>query len=147
MASEKKQSPRLDYLLAASSARMDRWRELNARALAWAAGARGERAAVEAALAEVLPLEDFFAYPGPRLLKTLADRVAADDAYGAIATTAATGKRPTTPPITCPTAFRSRLAASRTGPISRRCSSRPGRLPSVPASRRKSAACGATRTR
>jgi arginine decarboxylase len=62
---------------------MDRWRELNARALAWAAGARGERAAVEAALAEVLPLEDFFAYPGPRLLKTLADRVAADDAYGA----------------------------------------------------------------
>ena len=53
MASGKKQSPRLDYLLAASSARMDRWRELNARALAWAAGARGERAAVETALASL----------------------------------------------------------------------------------------------
>ncbi len=82
MAKVKNQSPRLDYLLSASSARMDRWRELNARAASWAAGARGERAAVEAALAEVLPLEDFFAYPGPRLLKALSDRIAANDAYG-----------------------------------------------------------------
>ena len=29
------------------------------------------------------PLEDFFAYPGSRLMKTLADRIAADDALGA----------------------------------------------------------------
>ena len=74
--------PQLDHLFSTSSARLDRWRELNAKAQAWAAGARGERAAVEAALAQVRALEDFFAYPGPRLMKILADRIAADDASG-----------------------------------------------------------------
>ena len=46
------------------------------------ASAGGGRAAVEAALAEVRPLEDFFAYPGPRLMKTLAERISSDDALG-----------------------------------------------------------------
>jgi arginine decarboxylase len=72
--------PQLDHLFSTSSARLDRWRELNAKAQAWAAGARGERAAVEAALAQVRALEDFFAYPGPRLMKILAERIAEDDA-------------------------------------------------------------------
>ncbi len=77
----------LDNLFSSSAARLDRWRELNARAQAWAAAARsgkpaGARAAVEAALAEVRPLEDFFAFPGLRLLKTLSDRIAGDDALG-----------------------------------------------------------------
>ncbi|MBP6534730.1 MAG: hypothetical protein KA218_06710, partial [Arenimonas sp.] len=70
-----------------SSMRLDRWRELNASAQTWAAEARNGkphkgRAEVDAALEEVRPLEDFFAYPGPRLMKTLADRIAADDALG-----------------------------------------------------------------
>ncbi len=37
---------------------------------------------MEAALAEVRPLEDFFAFPGQRLMKTLAERIASDDASG-----------------------------------------------------------------
>ena len=75
-------TPHLDHFFSTSSARLDRWRELNAKAQAWAAGARGERAAVEAALVQVRALEDFFAYPGPRLMKILAERIAADDASG-----------------------------------------------------------------
>ena len=42
----------------------------------------GGRAATEAALAEVRALEDFFAYPGVRLMKTLAERISGDDALG-----------------------------------------------------------------
>ena len=77
----------LDHFFSTSAARLDRWRELNAKAQAWAAdahsGKRGARAAVEAALAELRALEDFFAFPGPRLMKTLAERIASDDALGA----------------------------------------------------------------
>jgi len=77
----------VDNIFASSSARFDRWRELNAKAQTWSAGARAGnaragRAAVEVALASVRPLEDFFAYPGLRLMKTLTDRIGADDALG-----------------------------------------------------------------
>lgn len=77
----------LDHFFSSSAARLDRWRTLNAKAQAWAAESRGGRsasgrAAVEAALAEVRPLEDFFAFPGHRLIKTLAERIASDDALG-----------------------------------------------------------------
>src|SRR5436190_23073002 len=79
--------PNIDHFFSSSAARLDRWRELNAKAQAWAADARsakpgGGRAAVEAALAEVRPLEDFFAFPGLRLMKALAERIASDDALG-----------------------------------------------------------------
>ncbi len=79
--------PSLDHFFSSSAARLDRWRELNAKAQAWAADARsgkpgGGRAAVETALAGVRALEDFFAFPGLRLMKTLADRIASDDALG-----------------------------------------------------------------
>jgi arginine decarboxylase len=75
----------VDNFFSSSAARLDRWRELNAKAQTWAAGARGGnprggRAAVEVALADVRALEDFFAYPGARLLKSLAERIASDDA-------------------------------------------------------------------
>ena len=56
---------------------------LGSAAEARAGRPREGRAEVEATLAEVRPLEDFFAYPGHRLLKALAERVAADDAMGA----------------------------------------------------------------
>ncbi len=75
----------LDHFFSTSAARLDRWRELNAQAQTWAAESRcgkhgGGRAAVESALAAVRPLEDFFAYPGSRLMKILAERIASDDA-------------------------------------------------------------------
>jgi arginine decarboxylase len=87
MASTIASTAHLDNFFATSSARLDRWRELNARAQVWAAEARGGnprggRAAVEAALSEVRPLEDFFAYPGHRLMKALAEQIAEDDAMG-----------------------------------------------------------------
>ena len=87
MPSSSKATLRLDHLFMASAARHDLWRELNAAAQTWGAGARGGkpragRAAVEEALAAVRPMEDFFAYPGPRLMKTLAERIADDDAMG-----------------------------------------------------------------
>ncbi|MBP8080664.1 MAG: hypothetical protein KAY12_00775, partial [Arenimonas sp.] len=85
--SHAKKATHLDNFFMTSAMRLDRWRELNASAQTWAAEARSGkphagRAAVEAALDEVRPLEDFFAYPGPRLMKTLADRIASDDALG-----------------------------------------------------------------
>jgi arginine decarboxylase len=77
----------LDHFFSNSAARLDRWRELNAKAQAWAADAQGGkpsdgRAAVEAALVELYALEDFFAYPGPRLMKALAERISSEDALG-----------------------------------------------------------------
>jgi arginine decarboxylase len=77
----------LDHFFSASAARLDRWRELNAKAQAWAADAQGgkprdARAGVEAALTDLAPLEDYFAYPGPRLMKSLAERISSDDALG-----------------------------------------------------------------
>ena len=73
----------LDHFFSTSAARMDRWRELNAQAQTWAAAPQGDgRAAVEAALAAVRDIEDFFAYPGLRLVKALQERIAAGDALG-----------------------------------------------------------------
>jgi arginine decarboxylase len=85
MASHEKKGSHLDNFFMTSALRLDRWRELNASAQTWAAEARNGdvrsgRAAVEADLAEVRPLEDFFAYPGPRLMKKLAESIASDDA-------------------------------------------------------------------
>jgi arginine decarboxylase len=74
MATTSSRVPNLDHFFSSSAARLDRWRDLNAKAQAWAADARsgkpgGGRAAVEASLAEVRPLEDFFAFPGHRLIR------------------------------------------------------------------------------
>ena len=75
----------VDHFFSSTAARLDRWRELNAKAQTWAAEAHsgkrgGGRAATEAALAEVRALEDFFAFPGVRLMKSLAERISDDDA-------------------------------------------------------------------
>ena len=87
MATTSTAAKNVDHFFSSSAARMDRWRELNARAQAWAADARGNksrggRTAVEAALADVRGLEDFFAFPGPRLMNALAERIGSDDALG-----------------------------------------------------------------
>jgi arginine decarboxylase len=81
--STKPAAEQLDHFFSTSAARMDRWRELNAKAQTWAAAPQGDgRAAVEAALVGVIAIEDFFAYPGPRLMKALQERVASGDALG-----------------------------------------------------------------
>jgi arginine/lysine/ornithine decarboxylase len=85
MATQTPGATHLDHFFSTTAARLDRWRELNAKAQTWAAEAergkqRDGRAAVEAGLVDLNALEDFFAYPGPRLMKALADRVSSDDA-------------------------------------------------------------------
>src|SRR5215213_3731259 len=83
MATTKTNTEQLDHFFSTSAARTDRWRELNARAQTWAAAPQGDgRAAVEEALAGVAAIEDFFAYPGPRLMKALQERIAGADALG-----------------------------------------------------------------
>ena len=70
----------------AAEARLDRWRRLlrTARILAEAPGPDSERLREEAGrlLADVAPLEAFWAYPGPRLLGALRERIAVGDGMG-----------------------------------------------------------------
>ncbi|MGE0715794.1 MAG: decarboxylase [Alphaproteobacteria bacterium] len=73
---------RIDQFFAMHSARADHWREALTAAESWAGG-RGKRADVEAALAELGVVEEFHAFPGPRLMGVLGERIAADDAAGA----------------------------------------------------------------
>ncbi|CAB3666820.1 Biodegradative arginine decarboxylase [Achromobacter denitrificans] len=77
----------LDHLFSNSAARLDRWRDMNAKAQTWAAEMRSGKSAagaapVQDALAELRPMESYFAYPGARLLHTLDDRIADGDAMG-----------------------------------------------------------------
>jgi len=79
--------PRIDHFFSAVAARLDRWRDLNRAAQTWAArqsggDAAGLQAACAEALAELLPMEDFQAYPGARLLNAIKDRLAGGDALG-----------------------------------------------------------------
>jgi arginine decarboxylase len=79
---------RVDHLFDAAEARFDRWRQLLKACQRWAA-ATGKKeadplkATCAAVFGEILPVEDFFAYPGTRLLATLQDRIDGDDAVGA----------------------------------------------------------------
>ena len=78
---------RIDHFFSAVAARMDRWRDLNRAAQTWAASppggdAAGLQAACAEALLALLPLEDFHAYPGSRLLTAIRDRLAGGDALG-----------------------------------------------------------------
>ena len=80
-------APRLDHFFSAVAARLDLWRDLSRAAQAWAAnpasrGDAGLQAACNEALTALLPLEDFQAYPGARVLNAIKERVAAGDALG-----------------------------------------------------------------
>ena len=77
-----RKAARIDQFLLIHSARADNWREITTLADAWAAG-RGERAALEAAIAAMAAAEEYHAYPGARLLGALTERIAANDAGGA----------------------------------------------------------------
>jgi arginine decarboxylase len=72
----------VDQFLLIHSARADNWREITTLADAWAAN-RGERAALEAAIAAVAATEEYHAYPGARLLAALMERIATNEAGGA----------------------------------------------------------------
>lgn len=77
-------APRVDDFLASAEARFDRWRDLLSAAQAWAGSrdAHDARRGVVTMLETLRPFEDFFGYPGPRLLAILADRLAGGDATG-----------------------------------------------------------------
>jgi len=70
---------RIDQFFAGPGARADRWRDVVDAAQAWSAG-RGDRAKFNDALAAIGDTEEYFAYPGPRLIKALQEAPAASDA-------------------------------------------------------------------
>src|SRR5690349_8604545 len=72
----------IDRFFAGPGARGDQWRDLTESAEAWSNGA-GDRAKVEAALAEMTATEEFHAYPGFQLIEALREHIAADDAHAA----------------------------------------------------------------
>lgn len=88
MTNDMNSNRQLDHLFSNSAARLDQWRDMNAKAQAWAAEARSGKSARGAesllkALAALRPMETYFAFPGARLLHTLDDRIADADAIGA----------------------------------------------------------------
>ena len=78
---------RIDHLFDSTEARFDRWRNLLKACQQWSAllgtkKAVRQKEACAALLDEILPAEDFHAYPGARLLATLKERIDGDDAVG-----------------------------------------------------------------
>ncbi|WP_210035594.1 decarboxylase [Methylobacterium sp. PvR107] len=63
------------------SGRFDRWRDIAVIAEAWQAGTK-QREDLETAIQAIDPVEGYHAYPGPKLLAALRDRVAENDASG-----------------------------------------------------------------
>jgi len=90
MSSAPKAAPaRVDQFFTGAETRFDRWRSLLQAARAWEGAASQQRpenekyqAVVSASVAELGQWEDFFAYPGQALLKTLDERIASGDAGG-----------------------------------------------------------------
>jgi arginine decarboxylase len=76
----------LKDFFSASEARTDRWRQMHAAGRTWEAavdqGQRDDSLPAEAArlLAEIVPLESYWAYPGPRLMKAVAEALDARNA-------------------------------------------------------------------
>jgi arginine decarboxylase len=88
MAAPNLESPGMDLVdfFSAAEARLDRWRQLFRTARAFGESSRGDaeqlRRETGRLLAEIGPLEAFWAYPGPRLLGALRDRAASGDGMG-----------------------------------------------------------------
>ena len=77
--SQSAEAQRIDHLFDAAEARFDRWRILLKACQQWAASVGTKKAAAQKAactglLGDILPAEDFHAYPGARLLATLKHR-------------------------------------------------------------------------
>jgi arginine decarboxylase len=71
--------PRIDQFFAGPGARADRWQNLAELAEAWADGSSNS-ASFEDALGEMIPTEEYHAFPGPQLMSVLRDHAAANDA-------------------------------------------------------------------
>jgi arginine/lysine/ornithine decarboxylase len=82
MAKNPASGPRLDHFFSAVAARLDLWRDLSRAAQAWSRGDASAQAASNEALAAILPLEDFQAYPGARVMTAIKERVSGGDAMG-----------------------------------------------------------------
>jgi len=82
------EAQRIDHLFDSAEARFDQWRNLLKASQQWVAaigrkGAAEQKGRFATLFGEILPAEDFHAYPGARLLATLKDRIDGDDAMGA----------------------------------------------------------------
>ena len=75
---------RIDYLFAAPEARLDRWRDLVKSAQQCVACSPGAKETCAKLFTALIPYEDFFAYPGPRLMGVLRDRFESGDTIGAL---------------------------------------------------------------
>src|SRR5882724_5051164 len=80
---------RVDQFFTGAEARFDRWRLLLQAARDWEGAAsqqrpekQGYQETVSASFLELRPWEDFFAYPGQALLRTLEERITSGDATG-----------------------------------------------------------------
>jgi arginine decarboxylase len=76
--------PRIDQFFAGLGARADRWRNLVELAEGWSNGST-DRTNVESALADMMAVEEFFAYPGTKLLAALREHAAKNDSQATVA--------------------------------------------------------------
>ncbi|MGB2634629.1 MAG: hypothetical protein WAM58_11910 [Candidatus Acidiferrum sp.] len=86
----KPEAPRVDQFFMGAEARFDRWRALHQASRMWDRSASQQnssmaehRAAVANYFQELLQWEDFFAYPGQKLLTSLNERIVSGDAASA----------------------------------------------------------------
>src|SRR6187549_3328786 len=73
----------LEDFFSASDARNDRWRALNVAAHEWATNGAGKSAAQKRVVAlfnELAPIEDYWAFPGHSLMRSLKEALDAQDA-------------------------------------------------------------------
>jgi arginine decarboxylase len=82
---------RVDQFFTGAEARFDRWRSLLQAARTWEGAAiqqrpekEGRQAAVSVSFQELRQWEDFFAYPGHELMRTLSERIDSGDATGTV---------------------------------------------------------------
>lgn len=91
MASETKETPRVDQFFTVAEARFDRWRDLLQKARNWEEAANRRAPECGARQSECLSSfnelchwEAFFAYPGQLRLQALKDRISSGDASGTV---------------------------------------------------------------
>jgi arginine decarboxylase len=75
---------RIDQFFSGPGARADEWRSLLEAAKAWSSGSE-DRSRFETLLGQIAVMEEFHAFPGPRLMSALRDRAASGDAAGTLA--------------------------------------------------------------
>ena len=78
------QERRIDQFFSGPGARADEWRSLLEAAKAWSSGSE-DRRRFETLLGQIAVMEEFHAFPGPRLMSALRDRAASGDAAGTLA--------------------------------------------------------------